>query len=355
MRTRLGARFAGPGTSLRAMRFVVYGAGAIGGVVGARLHQSGRDVALIARGAHLRAIRSQGLTLRSPEEHSVLELPAAENPEQLGVGAEEDVILLAVKGQDTPGALAALREAGTPATTPIICLQNGVENERLALRIFASVYGAVIMLPAAHLEPGVVLAYGTKATGIIDLGRYPAGSDDLCEQVAVALRSSQLGSHVWPDVMRLKYAKLVLNLGNAADALCGPGDASDELTEQARAEGRAVLVAAGIDAEDANVDDLEGRWERIGMREIEGSPRAGSSSWQSLARGTGAIETDFLNGEIVLLGRLHGIPTPINTALTELAERHARAGGPPGALTTQDILAVAAQGLTRPRSVGRPA
>jgi 2-dehydropantoate 2-reductase len=321
------------------MRFVIYGAGAIGGVVGARLHQSGHDVALIARGEHLRTIRSQGLTLQSPVERSVLELPAALYPEQLGVGAEEDVILLAVKGQDTPGALAALREAGTPATTPIVCLQNGVENERLALRMFAHVYGAVIMLPAAHLEPGVVLAYGAKATGIIDIGRYPTGSDDLCEQVTGAFRSSQLSSHVRPDVMRLKYAKLVLNLGNAVDALCGPGEASDELTEQARAEGRTVLVAAEIDAEDADVDDLEGRWERIGVREIEGSPRAGSSSWQSLARGTGAIETDFLNGEIVLLGRLHGVPTPINAALAELAARYARAGTPPGVLTTQDILA----------------
>jgi 2-dehydropantoate 2-reductase len=323
------------------MRFVIYGAGAIGGVVGARLHQSGQDVALIARGAHLKAVRRDGLTLETPVERSVLELPAAEDPAQLGVGAEEDVILLAVKGQDTLGALVALRVAGTPATTPIVCLQNGVENERLALRMFANVYGAVIMLPAAHVEPGVVLAYGAKATGIIDIGRYPDGADELCEQVAAAFRASQLSSHVWPDVMRLKYAKLVLTLGNAVDALCGPGRASAKLTELARAEGRAVLAAAAIDAEDPNVDDLEGRWKRIGVRKIHRRPRAGSSSWQSLARGTGAIETDSLNGEIVLLGRLHGIPTPINAALAELAARHARAGTRPGSLAPQDILAAA--------------
>jgi 2-dehydropantoate 2-reductase len=330
------------------MRFVIYGAGAIGGVVGARLHQSGHDVALIARGAHLEAIRRDGLTLQSPVERSVLELPAAEDPEQLGVGAEEDVILLATKGQDTSGALAALRDAGTPASTPIVCLQNGVENERLALRMFANVYGAVIMLPAAHLQPGVVLAYGAKATGIIDIGRYPSGDDELCEQVAAALRASKLNSHVWPDVMRLKYAKLLLNLGNAVDALCPPGEASEALVERAEAEGRAVLAAAQIDAEDDNVDDLEGRWERIGVDDIDGQPRAGSSSWQSLARSTGAIESDFLNGEIVLLGRLHGIPTPINQALAELAALHARIGSPPGSLVPQDILAAAAGQLTGP-------
>ena len=68
----------------------------------------------------------------------------------------------------------------------------------------------------------------------------------------------------------------------------------------------------------------------MGVDEIAGRPRAGSSSWQSLARGTGAIETDYLNGEIVLLGRLHGVPTPLNAALCAVAGRYARQGGASG-------------------------
>lgn len=321
------------------MRFVIYGAGAIGGVVGARLHQSGHDVALIARGAHLEAIRRSGLTLETPVERTVLELPAAEDPAELGLGGE-DVVLLATKSQDTAQALDALRRAGA-VDVPIVCLQNGVENERSALRRFGAVYGAVVMLPAAHLEAGVVQAYGSKLTGIVDLGRFPGGVDRLAEEVAGALAASQLSSRTQPDIMRFKYAKLIMNLGNAVSALCEPGESSQELTETAREEGRRALTAAGVDFEAPEVADLEGRWERIGVGAVGGRDRAGSSSWQSLARGTGAIETDYLNGEIALLGRLHGVDTPVNVALCRLADRQARAGSGPGEIDPAEILAAA--------------
>ena len=323
------------------MRFVIFGAGAIGGVVGARLSEAGFEVALIARGQHLEAIREHGLTLETPVARTVLHLPAAADPAELGVGAPGDVVLLATKSQDTAGALVALRAAGA-RDVPVVCVQNGVENERLALRSFARVYGAVVMLPAAHMEPGRVEAYGSLMTGIVDVGRYPDGADELCEEVCSTLARSQLLSSPRTDVMRFKYAKLLLNLGNAVGALCGRGERSDELAELARAEGRAALTAAGIEHEAGEVDDLRGRWERIGVREIGGRKRAGSSSWQSIARGTGAIESDYLNGEIVLIGRLHGVPTPVNAALCELAARYASSGAPPGELSVDEVLAVAA-------------
>ncbi len=329
------------------MRFVIFGAGAIGGVVGARLAQAGFDVALIARGPHLEAIRRHGLRLQTPVQVSVLKLVAAHDPAELGVGADDDVVLLATKSQDTLGALASLRQAAG-SRIPIICLQNGVENERLALRVFDAVYGAVVMLPAAHLEAGTVLAYGSRLTGIIDVGRYPEGIDELCEVVTEALAASGFIAHSRTDIMRFKYAKLMLNLGNVVGALCGPGERSDELTERARCEGEAVLSAAGIEFDASEVTDLSGRWERIGVRSIGDRPRAGSSSWQSLARGTGAIETDYLNGEIVLLGRLHGIPTPVNAALGELAARQAHRGAGPGELAVGEVLALAGEGQGRP-------
>jgi 2-dehydropantoate 2-reductase len=323
------------------MRFVIFGAGAIGGVVGARLAESGFDVALIARGAHLEAIRDVGLTLETPVQRSVLALPAAEDPAELSVGAPGDVVLLATKTQDTAAALAGLRRAAADRT-PIVCLQNGVENERLALRTMEAVYGGLVMLPAAHLEPGIVQAYGSRLTGIIDVGRYPEGVDDLCDQLASALQASHLIASSRADIMRLKYAKLILNLGNVVAALAGAGERGEQLTERARAEGRAVLTAAGIEFDAPEVSDVSARWERLGVQSIGGRPRAGNSSWQSLARGTGAIETDYLNGEIVLLGRLHGVPTPVNAALCELAARHSRSGGAPGELSLDELLAVAA-------------
>ena len=75
---------------------------------------------------------------------------------------------------------------------------------------------------------------------------------------------------------------------------------------------------------------------------VNGAERTGGSSWQSLTRGTGSIEADFLNGEIVLLGREHGVPTPVNEALQRLANRAAADRMPPGSLTPEQILAEAA-------------
>jgi 2-dehydropantoate 2-reductase len=323
-------------------RFVVYGAGAVGGAVGARLHQSGQEVALLARGAHLDAIRRDGLTLLSPAERVTLPIPAADDPAELDTGRPGDIVLLAVKSQDTADALSALRRAGADRV-PIVCLQNGVDNERMALRAFPDVYGAVVMAPTAHLERGVIEVYGTEASGMVDVGRCPEGIDARCEEIVSALTASRFHSRASANVMRLKYAKLVLNLANAVGALVADSDERrDELIERVRAEGRAALDAAGISYEDPEVDDLEGRWSRIGVEPIAGRERAGSSSWQSLARRTGSLETDYLNGEIVLLGALHRVPTPVNAALCRLAERHARLRRGPGELSVDDVVTVAA-------------
>src|ERR1700761_1906334 len=191
------------------MRFVIFGAGAIGGAVGARLHQSGHAVTLIARGAHLEAIRAAGLTFVTPVERLVLPLAAAADPAGVDWTGEE-VVLLATKSQDTLSALTALRDAAGSGV-PVVCLQNGVENERVALRLMDEVYGAVVMLPAAHLEPGTIEAYGAETTGHIDIGRYPDGVDDRAGEICAALAASRLDSNPAPDVMRLKYAKLLLN------------------------------------------------------------------------------------------------------------------------------------------------
>jgi 2-dehydropantoate 2-reductase len=131
------------------------------------------------------------------------------------------------------------------------------------------------------------------------------------------------------DVSRWKYNKLVMNLGNAADAAYGP--AGRDLASAARAEGRVVLAAAGIDTASPE-EDAERRGHLMTMGAIQGAERGGSSTWQSLARG-GSLEIDLLNGEIVMLGRLHQVPTPVNEALQrtarKMAANHERAGSRP--------------------------
>ena len=321
------------------MRFVIFGAGAIGGVVGALLHQSGFDVALIARGAHYRAIRDHGLVLEQPHSSAVLEIPVADSPAARDWSGDE-IVMLATKSQDTMVALTDLR-AGAPAGTPVVCLQNGVENERIALRLFAKVYGAVVMSPTAHLEPGIVQAYGTRGTGVIDVGCYPAGLDPLCEEVVNALGASGFSSMARPDIMRFKHAKLLGNLANAVDAICEPGPGATEAIELAKNEGQAVLVAAGIEFVADDVNDVVGRWQQLELQPIAGRERAGSSTRQSLARGAPSVETDYLNGEIALLGRLHGVATPVNDALCELSARHVREGRAPQTVPAGEVLALA--------------
>jgi 2-dehydropantoate 2-reductase len=324
---------AGPAPSAR---YIVYGAGAVGGVVGARLHQAGHEVALIARGAHLEAIRARGLRLLTPVEDVTLEIPAAADPAELEVGRDGDIVLLAVKSQDTLGALDGLRAAGA-VDVPIVCLQNGVENERVAQRRFAEVYGGYVLAPTNHLEAGVVEATGAKLSGFLSLGRYPSGSDARCAELAEVLSGAHFLATAVDDVMRLKYAKLLINLGNVGALFAEAPELSD-LEARVRAEGEAVLDAAGIPHDDPHASNRAERWKDLGVAEIQGRIRGGSSTWQSLRRGTGAVETDYLNGEISLLGRLHGVATPLNDALCRLADAHARRGGGPGELPLDDFL-----------------
>ncbi len=315
------------------MRFVVVGAGAIGGVVGGRLAQHGHDVALVARGPHREAMAADGLLIRSPDDEVRVSVPVAGHPSELGLGPD-DVVLLCVKGQDTRAALDAL--AGGPPDLPVACLQNGVDNERQALRRTSRVYAVPVMLPATHLEPGVVEASSAPVTGILDVGCYPTGVDAVAEAISAAFAASTFSSQTNPEVMRFKWAKLLMNLGNSLEAACGPIGRGSELYARARAEGEAVLTAAGVDFA-SHEEDLARRGDLLSMRPINGARRGGGSSWQSLARGTGSIEADTLNGEIVLLGRLHGVETPVNELLQRTAQDLARRDAPPGSMTTEEL------------------
>lgn len=317
------------------MRYVIYGAGAVGGVIGGSLVHHGHEVALLARGEHLAALRAGGLQLETPDATVTLAIPVAGDPADLPV-TNEDVVILATKGQDTLAAVEQL--AALAPAVPVVCAQNGVENERVALRRLPRVYGMSVFLPATHLAPGVVQANGSPALGILDLGCYPSGTDDLCERLAGDLTASGFSSRPDPAIMRHKYAKLLLNLGNAVEAASGASARQGDLVGQAQAEARRCLEAAGIDV--APPEEAQTRREGVlGLRPVNGQRRQGGSSWQSLARTTGRIETDYLNGEIVLLGRLHGIPTPVNDMLQRVANRLARDQQPPGSLTAEDLLA----------------
>jgi 2-dehydropantoate 2-reductase len=321
------------------MRFVVYGAGAVGGVIGARLFQAGHDVTLIARGAHRRAIRERGLLVESPDESVRLPIPVADHPDQVSY-RPGDVVLLGMKTQDTADAVRALA-ASAPPDIVVACAQNGVENERLALRSFAGVYGVCVVLPAAHLRPGVVQVYSAPVGGVLDVGAYPGGTDDTARAIASAFRDGGFRADARPDLMDFKYGKLLSNLGNAAEVVCGPGEGMREIARLARVEGLACLRAAGIEFAEA---DMKVYADVLDVRPIDGRDRFGGSSVQSLQRATGSVEADYLNGEIVLLGRTHGVPTPVNELLRRMANEMARDRRPPGLVAPEEFLATVATG-----------
>ncbi|WP_432563793.1 ketopantoate reductase family protein [Kineococcus sp. SYSU DK003] len=326
------------------MRYVVIGAGAIGGTIGGRLGQHGHEVVLVARGAHADRLRRKGLRLLTPTGPVELHAPVANSPADV-VLTPDDVLVLAVKVQDAAGVLADWAAAPVGDSTagqvlPIVCAQNGVEGERLALRWFRRVVGVCVYLPASHLEPGVVISEGTPVSGGFVLGRYPRGRDGLVEQIAADLADAGFATTVSDDVMAAKRGKLLDNTGNAVDAVCRPGQGWDDLRRQAREEGAAVLAAAGtppLGREQALPQLAE-----LGFHAeaVAGAERLGSSSWQSLHRG-GSVETDWLNGEIVHLGRLHGVPTPVNEALQVLADASVRRGLGPRAFDVADVLRLA--------------
>jgi len=313
------------------MRFVIYGAGGIGGTIGARLHLAGFDVVLIARGEHFEAIARDGLRFVSPTLDEFLDIPCVAHPGDAAIGPE-DAVILCMKSQHTEEALRDLYMAvGHDAR--VVCCQNGVENERLALRRFPRTYGMVVLLPAEHLEPGVVVNFAEGTAGGLDAGCYPSGVDAFIEEVAAALRTAGFSSAPDPSIMGQKYAKLLGNLNNAVQAATGTG--AREVARKLREEALACYRAAGIEC--ATAEHMRGRRADIRGHDVPGHRRHGGSSLQSMLRGTGDIETDFMNGEIVLLGRLHGIPVPANTAVQEIGNRLIREGLSPGDIAIDEL------------------
>jgi 2-dehydropantoate 2-reductase len=319
------------------MRYVIYGAGAVGGLIGGRLAQAGREAILIARGSHLDAIKRDGLRMVVADGDYRFQIPAVEHPREIAF-RRDDVVILTMKTQDTEAALHDLESAGG-GDLPIVCCQNGVDNERIAARRFERVYGMVVYLWATFLEAGTVIGNTAPASGVLDAGCYPSGVDGLITEIAADLSDSHFVSRPRPDIMSFKYAKMLGNLGTAIPAITEDAIGSEpqrRLTARLRAEAIACYAAAGITI--PSEAQLEAEIAPHNQRHrIEGMPWGEGSTWQSIARGRDSVESDYLNGEIVLLGHLHGVPTPLNSAVRRLTNQIATARQKPGGYTIADI------------------
>jgi 2-dehydropantoate 2-reductase len=335
------------------VRYIIIGVGAIGGVLGARLaqHSTENRPLLIARGEHGGAIARNGLRLRTSDEDTLVPVDSAAGPDGV-ILRSDDVLVLATKTQQAQTALEQWVDAsvfddqgvrlGTAGELlPVLIALNGVESERIALRLFARVFGVCVWLPAVHLVPGEVILRIGPTSGMFIIGRYGAtsdGADDaLLATIAEDWTASSFTVHIVEDVMRWKYNKLLSNLGNAVQALLGAIDAEGAaIADRLQAEAEAIYRATGIQWAS---EDEEAAWrgDVFRIRPVPGTPeQLGGSSWQSLARGS-SIESDYLNGEIALVARLHGMSAPLNATVQRLAREAAASGSGLGSLTAAQL------------------
>ena len=327
-------------------RYIVFGAGAIGSILGATLYRSGRDVVLIGRGSHVQAIRKEGLQLMSEGVLRRIKVSAIEDLRSLKP-RPNDILLLTVKSQDTETAGRQLGGIYGPGTS-IVSLQNAVCNEEILARRFEQVYGGLVEFSGNYLSPGLV---EHTRNNLVAIGRYPQGVDALAERITADLTVAGFRVECHPQVMNLKWWKLLLNVNNALLALLGcwlQKAHSDPniypLMADVMSESLRVLRKANIYPQaPENFPPIEEAIEELrngGFAceyDLPAERRTYPSTWQDLRLRRQATEVDFLNGEIVGLGKSHGVPTPMNSILLNLIHLAVEHKDPPGKYSPEEI------------------
>jgi 2-dehydropantoate 2-reductase len=333
-----------PMTIAKSRRYVVFGAGAVGAAVGGLLTRAGSRVICVARPAYAEAL-SRGILLKKEDgEDLYLKSDAVTAAADLSPEAG-DFVLLTTKSQATETAIEELFEV-YGAGVPIVCLQNGVRNEEIAARRFATVYAGLVFLSAVQLEPSVI---SLPQGGTVAIGCYPVGVDDASRDLCADLSRAGLEATASAHVMAMKWGKLVANLNNATTTITGywlEQAMSDPdmraLMLEVREEGLAVLDAARIEVEPPADEPSPIRIREMTQKlrqpfrprdDFESLPeerRTYSSMWQDLYLGRKSNEAEFLNGEIVTRGEKLAIPTPYNSTLLEVVNRMFDEGLAPG-------------------------
>ncbi|TDO56657.1 2-dehydropantoate 2-reductase [Kribbella sp. VKM Ac-2571] len=313
-------------------RFIVVGLGAIGGTIAARLHQSGHEVLGVATGAHAAAIATDGLLVKDPEEHLRCRLRVTHSLAAAAAKAD-DIVIVATKSQDTASVLRSLPSPDIPVTMA----QNGIANESEALRWSARVEGMVVMSPCVYLQPGMVIQHACRPFGVLDVGAFPGGVSEVSRTVADALTAAGYLSRPVPNVTAWKTAKLLTNLGNAVEVVCGPQTRGGPLTRRLEDEAEAVLDASGI--ERVGSQEAAERAALLRAVEVDGQRRPGGSVWQSAWRNADT-EVDYLNGEIVRLARQAGREAPANAIVQALTHQVTSGRIAIGSVPEQEVLSM---------------
>lgn len=294
------------------MRFAVFGAGGMGAYFGGKLALAGHDVAFIARGRTLAALRTGGLRVESPDgDFAVQQVTASDDPAAIG---PVDAVLFCVKLYDVAGAKPALASLLGPQTI-ILTLQNGVEVvDMLAPEIDrARILPGASYVSANIVEPGLIRHVGTP--GYIDFGELNGQLSQRAQALIGAFASAGVEARFKPDIIASLWAKFVLvaafsgvmGLTRAPIGVVRAEPACLRLLGDALQEAEAVARAMGINIPQGHSDSL--------VRMAQGMPpHLKPSLLEDLEHGR-RLEVDWLSGGVVRLGEKAGAPTPVHRVI----------------------------------------
>jgi 2-dehydropantoate 2-reductase len=307
------------------MRFVIMGAGGLGGYFGARLVAAGNDVAFVARGAHLAAIRSDGLRVRSAlGDLHLRDIVATDDPSTL---TPADVVIIAVKLWDTETAAEAVKPLVRPATA-VVSFQNGVNKDDVLTRILGrdAVIGGVGQIGVVIGSPGVIVHTGTMAKLIFgELGNRRSARVEALRAVCVA---AGIDAEIAEDIGLAIWEKFVFLVGMSGCTASmrspiGPIRANPQargflldVVREAVTVGRAMGVALPADYAEQR------------MAFIDTLPAEMTASMQGDLARHNRLELPWLSGAVVELGARLGVPTPLNRAIRDVLVLYVNGGGP---------------------------
>ena len=306
------------------LKIAVMGAGAVGGYYGARLADSGTDVTFIARGAHLRAIRENGLQVRSPLGDVTIDpAKATDDPGKVG---PVDIVLLMVKLYDVAAAAERIRPMLEPETG-VVALQNGVDAPDILGNAIGRehVLAGSVYIPAMIEEPGVIVHGGNFAKAVF--GELDGDRSDRAEALLRAFRDAGVDAEITDDVESTLWTKFVLlSAVSATNAITrGPTrpvlqdpDMRRMFTDALR-ETEAVARARGVTLD----PDIVAR--QLGMAEAFPAD-VKASLLQDLEAGK-RLEVEYLSGTVSRLGAEHGVATPVHSTIYAALKPFMNGGG----------------------------
>lgn len=289
------------------------GTGGVGGYFGAQLARAGESVAFVARGAHLGAIQSAGLAVRSVDGDFVVTAPATDDPARVPeLIGPVDLVLFCVKLYDTETAARVLRPL-LAGPTAVLSLQNGVAKDRMLADALGPerIVGGLCNVFVAIEAPGLIRHAGG---GTLVFGELDGRPTERATAFLLAARKAGVRVELSADVRRAQWEKFLMILGlSAMSALTRRPMGEIRACPESRRLYQAVFeeVAAIAGAEGVALGDVVARTMAIGDRL---PPDSYSSMYHDVTQGR-RLELDWLHGHALRRAARHGLPVPALSAL----------------------------------------